>query len=535
MKVQRLLLLVLACFALGLCVPLVLGWTYSDRLSTHAGFFQVSVTDPLPPPSSTGMQRPRRTVLVVFDGLGYQEAETMPALNAMQQRGQCRKTDVGPLSLSRPVYAVISTGLEQDRTGARGNDDTSPLAAQSIWDVARRAGMSVSAVSELPWWRELFPSGFSHYETLPEERNFFQAAQTPEMRADLTLIHPIYVDESGHEAGAGSARYHASVARGDAELSAFMATLDLSQDLLVVTADHGHSLSGGHGGRQDRIAHVLTCYAGVGVAHRPEIEAMRTTTIAPSLALLLGLPFPANMRAGDDDLDTLWSIADSAAFPVTYLAERRQTVERFRNENRAQLLRWLPASDGSWQRFFALHRHSQRLGMLVLVALLLLFVGHALVHRNLTPQPRFHRSGLLFAWTWMVLFVLLSYWLQVALRGSFDMSSIDIRAGFIRFTLILGALWAVGAVGIHFLVRRHLDALLLDLAAASLVGTVLSLAQPMTQGYHLGFPVPAPSVYFFPYFAALFLAALNGVGILLLLAIWYSRRRRAQKDLEGPR
>lgn len=529
MKVQRLLLLVLACFALGLCIPLVLGLTYSDRLSTHAGFYQVRVKDPLPPPSSTGVHRPRRTVLVVFDGLGYREAETMQALNAMQQRGQCRKTDVGPLSLSRPVYAVISTGLEQDRTGARGNDDTSPLAAQSIWDVARHAGMSVSAVSELSWWRELFPGGFSHYQTLPEAQNFFQAAQTPELRADLQLIHPIYIDESGHEAGAGSARYHDSVARGDAELTAFMASLDLSQDLLIVTADHGHALRGGHGGRQDRIAHVLTCYAGAGVAHRPEIESMRTTTIAPSLALLMGLPFPANLRAGDDDLDTLWSIADSAAFPVTYLAERHQTIERFRSENRTQLLQWLPESDGSWQKFFALHKSSYRLSLLVFLVLTLLFAGHALLHRSLPPQSRFHRAGLLFGWTWMVLFALLSYWLQVSLRGSFDMSSIDMREGFIRFTLILGTVWVLGAMGIHFLVRRRLDALLLDLAAASLIGTVLSLAQPLTQGYHLGFPVPAPSVYFFPYFAALFLAALNGVGILLLLVIWFSRRR-AKKD-----
>ena len=37
-------------------------------------------------------------------------------------------TEVGPISVSRPVYAVISTGLEQDRTGARKNLDRSELA-----------------------------------------------------------------------------------------------------------------------------------------------------------------------------------------------------------------------------------------------------------------------------------------------------------------------------------------------------------------------------------------------------------------------
>lgn len=526
MKLQRLLLLVLACFGLGLCIPLALGLTYSDRVSTHAGFYQISVTDAMKPPPE--LHRPRRTVLVVFDGLGYQEAQTMEALHAMEERGQCRKTDVGSLSLSRPVYSVISTGLEQDRTGVRSNDMTEPLAAQSIWNVARQAGLSVSAVSELSWWRELFPSGFSRYQLGDETQNLFQIAQSPDLHADLQLIHPTYIDESGHHAGAGSPGYRQAVRRGDAELTAFMSSLDLSKDLLIVTADHGHSLRGGHGGLQDRIAHVLTCYAGVGVAHRPEIESMRATTIAPSIALLMGLPFPADMRAGDDDLDTLWSIADTSTLPASYLAERRQTVERFRSENRVQLLQWLPQSKGSWQRFFAWHRHSQRLGVMAFVAMAFLFVAHALLHRSLPQQPRRHRAGLLFGWTWMVLFALLSYWLQVGLRGSFDMSSIDARAGFIRFTLILGTVWALGAAGIHFLVRRRLDALLLDLAAASLIGTVLSLAQPLTQGYHVGFPVPAPAVYFFPYFAALFLAALNGIGILLLLVIWFSRRRREQ-------
>src|SRR6185295_16428165 len=109
----------------------------------------------------------------------------------------CRTTDVGPISVSRPVYAVLSTGLEQDRTGSRNNDETSPLAAESIWQVARREGLDVRGWSGVPWWQQLFTDGFTRYEVLAPEVDLFAAAEL----GDLTLLHPLYVDEIGHKRG----------------------------------------------------------------------------------------------------------------------------------------------------------------------------------------------------------------------------------------------------------------------------------------------------------------------------------------------
>ena len=80
--------------------------------------------------------RPRVGVAWIEGALDDEES-----LARLAEVGQCRKTDVGALSLSRPVYAVLSTGLEADRTGARFNDDSSALAAESVWDVAREAGL----------------------------------------------------------------------------------------------------------------------------------------------------------------------------------------------------------------------------------------------------------------------------------------------------------------------------------------------------------------------------------------------------------
>lgn len=513
--------LLLLCSTIGLAVSTIFGVGYAERHSSHAGFYRVRVDDTLGPVAA--LERPRRTVVVVWDGLGYVEASAMPTLARLGERGQCRRTDVGPLSLSRPVFAVLSTGLEQDRTGARGNDDVSPLGAESVWDVARRSGLSVSAVSELPWWRELFPRGFDEYVMPPREEDYFRLAPP----ADLSLVHPIYVDETGHEQGAGSLAYRDAVRRADAELGAFVDTLDLDRDLLVVTADHGHALHGGHGGRQDRIAHVRTCYAGRGVRHLASAGPMRSTTIGPSIALLLGLRFPAHMRAQDDDLDTLWEIADPRAFPAGYLAERRETVERFRMENRAQLERWLPSSEGSWERFRLVHRALQVLRALPLFVLALLVVA---------ALPRLHRRrasahGMGATPRWLgpafVLGLLAAIALtQLALRGSFDLSSVSTGDGFIQFTIAMSLAWSALAVALHLGVVRDLGALMLDWSALSVVGTLLSVAHPLALGWQVGYPAPPAEAHFFPYFAALALGVLHGVGLLLCLAARVSARRR---------
>jgi hypothetical protein len=503
---SQLLLLLAACVG-GLAVVLVLGLSYGGRLSDHGGFFRVTVADTAL--AVDGLRRPRKTVVVVVDGLGYAEAQTMHSLARLARHGQCRKTDVGSLSLSRPVYAVLSSGLEADRNGVRFNDDPSPLATDSLWDAAKEAGLSAAVVSELPWWRELFPRAFDAYVLGERADNFFEMAPA----ADVRLIHPLYVDEAGHESGADSPQYGAAVGRIDRELEQFLSgpEVDLGRDLVVVTADHGHSALGGHGGRQDRIANVLTCFAGVGVRRDAEVGRLHSTTVGPALAVLMGLRFPADMRAGDDELEVLWEIADAGAFPGAYLADRRAAVERFRAENQERVREWLAASGGSWDLFYAWHRGQQINRVLPLVGLLAL---------TLVLQARAHRGrgGAWFGLLFVALFAAGAWALQVLLRGSFDLSSVAFREDFLRFTILLGVSWTGAAVGLHWLARRDMGGLVVDLAVLSILGTLLNVAHPVAFGWVLGFPVPPAPAFFFPYWAALFLGVMNGVGLLVCVA-----------------
>lgn len=521
---RPLVLLLLAC-APGLAVPLVLGVGYAERLKAPAGLHTVHVDDRVLPDRETTtppVRRPRSTTLVVLDGLGHEEAQHMPTVARMQARGQCRLTDVGSLPMSRPVYAVLSTGLEVDRGGIRDNDDTTPSPAQSLWQLARADGLGVAGISQLPWWSELFPTGFDAFTLEGLDRNYFALAPT----TDLRLIHPLYIDEAGHEFGAASPQYVEAVARADRELGGYLDTLDLERDLVVVTADHGHSLRGGHGGLQDRVAHVVTCLAGPGVRHLDtghlDAGPMHSTSVAPALALLLGLPFPAEMKAGDDELDLLAELVDPDAFPREYLDDRQRSLARFRAANADQLRAWSPASEGSWDRFYALGRARQRRGAApVLLAVALLLALQARAHRR--PGPALGGLGFVLG------FYLALFAGQVGLRGSFDLSSVAGREQFIGFTVTLATLTSLAAIALHLLLRRDLVALLRDLAFLALAGTLLCLAHPLAFGWHVGFPLPPPALYFFPYFAAIALPVACGVALLCGLAcvVWAHRTRPA--------
>jgi len=54
-----------------------IGNGYIERLPNHAGYFLVGVDDAVNAPAYI---QPRRTALVVFDGLGHQPATTMKAV-----------------------------------------------------------------------------------------------------------------------------------------------------------------------------------------------------------------------------------------------------------------------------------------------------------------------------------------------------------------------------------------------------------------------------------------------------------------------
>jgi len=493
-----------------------LGETYISRLPDHRGFFLVEVEDALrvPPPP-----RPRHTVIVVVDGLGLAHARPLRSVARLAAAGQCRVTDVGPISVSRPVYAVLSTGLEQDRTGARNNDETSPLAVESIWEVAREAGLTVAGRSDVPWWQQLFPRGFDTYDVIPESEDYFARP----LDHDLTLIHPSYVDHAGHDHGAASPEYATAVARVDQELGGSLDRLDLTRDLIILTADHGHSATGGHGGPTPEIAQVLTCHAGRGVNHIPdEASPIRAHMIAGSLALLLGTRFPKHMRADADDLPTALSILSPPAFPFQYLADRHTAVDHYRRTNRARLDAWLAHPDGSWPELYEAQRRRQWLRATAVLIAIAAGFAVAAWRRRLGA-----RNALGLAARFLLVFAA-TLVLHVLVLGSLDWTAINTRERYlIRAPMICGVP-AVLAIVWHVWRIRDGARLIADQLTFAGLALALVLGHIVVFGWPLGFPLPGPTLLLYPFLGA-FLIVVHGllgsvVAAMVLLRAGLTRR-----------
>jgi hypothetical protein len=490
----------------------VLGDTYTDRLANHAGYFLVPVEDATAPDTS----RPRHTVFILVDGLTKGAADQLESTKMLAARGQCRRMTVGPITISRPVYAVVSTGLEQDRTGCRNNREISPLAAESVWQIARHAGLRVNAVSALGWWQQLFPDGFSRYDVREVEDDFFAGTEL----VDLNLVHPLYVDEMGHAHGAASPEYRSAVARADREITTFLDRIDFAEDVVVLTADHGHTSYGGHGGPQREVTEVLTCFAGRGVARTSNVGRMESTSLAPAVALLAGLPFPRHMRAVEDDLDVLFEIADPLAFSAARLANRRAAIERFRAKNRIALERWLGGKQSAtWTRLYANERRGQRIRLFAGLGLLsacFAFVGW---------RRRLGVRGAIGFLAWAVCTVAAALVLHVAVRGSLDLTSINTRGGFVvTAAAICGA--ALGAaLAIHWLVLRDPKRLFGDELTLLGISAGANLLHPFVYGWPLGFPLPSPLALFFPFLASIFSFVCGAIGCALCLGAIFWRAR----------
>jgi hypothetical protein len=443
--------------------------------------------------------RPDRVVVSVIDGLGLEEARGMDAVAWFAARGRCFETAVGSPTISRAVYTVLSSGVEQDRSGVRSNDHRGAAPVRSVWEDARRAGWHVRVTSQIVWWTELFPGGFDeHLVPGPD-------VPAPGPPRTMDLVHLLYVDDAGHLAGAASPDYAAAVRRADRAITGLANEADLANTLLVLTADHGHSLRGGHGGLQPRLANVMTCFAGKNVGHDPAVGKLRMTALAPAIALLSGLPFPRDMRAGagEDELDTVLSLVEPGGANAGYVADRRGEVERFRARARAELR-------GTWADLYARgHARQHWVGIAVLVGLALALFGR--------------RDGRRAAWALGTIAVM-AVGVAVA-RGSFDLTGVNQRASYVaNVGLICFAIAAVGAAVFARLRRGDVEEALRLLATIVLALLGLTLGHIIVYGFWVGFPLPSPPLLFLPLFTTVAAGATAVLGLCLCAAVAVRRR-----------
>ncbi|HUS30957.1 MAG TPA: alkaline phosphatase family protein [Kofleriaceae bacterium] len=281
----------------------------------------------------------RRVFVVIVDGLRLDKSYEQPFLDDLRRRGVDSEAMSHYPTWSRPNYVSILTGVPPSASGVRTNHHSTPVALDSLMDRAHAAGLHTAMGSDYDVLPRLFlrprrargdvvkepaqplqidpsdvdgaldqesalavqapdanlESPFDDARYAPWPGGFSEAGDALAGADDeLVVLLLGAVDAAGHAHGGNSDEYRAAVAIADHALGRALARVDLSQDAIIITADHGHTGRGGHGGVEPEVMYVPLIAAGAGIKPGATVNDARLIDIAPTVSTLLGMPSPGH-------------------------------------------------------------------------------------------------------------------------------------------------------------------------------------------------------------------------------------------------
>ncbi len=220
-------------------------------------------------------------------------------------------------SLSRPLYEVLLTGTPSSVNGISSNGSVRLSKQESLFHLTKKQGL-INATASYYWISELYHRAPFHYLEDREQRNpenviqygkFYWEDHYPDshllmdgemlrrqVNPDFLYIHPMNVDDVGHQFGSDSKEYREKILRMDNYLSELIPIWQEAGYQIVVTADHGMSEWGLHGGTTDgeRIVpfYLLSDKVQKGRFHDviPQLE------FAPFMCRLMDIPKSESMQ-----------------------------------------------------------------------------------------------------------------------------------------------------------------------------------------------------------------------------------------------
>jgi len=275
----------------------ILAWGAAGDYLPELNIRHPDIEDHPPLLGTAPSKKTRRVILVIVDGLRLRDSFGHPTLDSLRRSGIDAIATSHYPSISRPNHATLVTGVPPLVSGIRNNTFKYPVSIDSIMDRVNAAGLQASCVADdSPSLGYLFSEDFSslYYGRWPGAfAKSTELAMANEANSLLVLI-PGMVDLAGHEFGGDSPEYRQAVVDADALLGESLRLLDLERDTIIVTADHGHTDSGGHGGEEEVVMQVPLIIAGAGVHSDALLGTTRLIDIAPTIAALLGVPAPGH-------------------------------------------------------------------------------------------------------------------------------------------------------------------------------------------------------------------------------------------------
>lgn len=255
-----------------------------------------------------------KTILVLLDGCRYDAISTTGGyFEHLIDRGLGAKYRVrGELpSMSRPMYETLMTGLPSSVHGVVNNQVVRLSRFENLFSLCKKSGLSTAAAAYF-WFSELYSQapfcpeqhriqlagagsidhGIYYYEDsypdshLYHDGEFLRKTYDP----DFLLIHSMNIDYWGHRKGGESPEYLHAVASAEELLSPLLQRWLEEGYNVVITADHGMSGYGMHGGptAEQRTVALYLFSSGYASGRFTENEISQLS-LAPLVCSLLGI------------------------------------------------------------------------------------------------------------------------------------------------------------------------------------------------------------------------------------------------------
>ncbi|MFN4098601.1 MAG: alkaline phosphatase family protein [Pararhodobacter sp.] len=270
----------------------------------------------------------RKLLLIILDGVPYANwRRYFGGLEGWVASGEARVWTMRSVlpSMSGPCYASIHSGVAPQVHGVLSNGHIQRVELPDIFSETRKAGGTTGAVTH-SWWSEFFNrapfqhvrdieydepgsasinhgrfhtmTGYDHVnQATPSDVDLFATLTSLCLRfgLDYGILHSCTLDSMGHRYGHDCAEMDHACALMDAMLAKFLPDwLQMGYEV-IVTADHGQSLRGHHGGTGSDQQDVALYYFGAGEGPAKDV-LLDQRQLAPTILSRLGVPVPETMK-----------------------------------------------------------------------------------------------------------------------------------------------------------------------------------------------------------------------------------------------
>ena len=269
-----------------------------------------------------------KLLLIILDGVPYRNwRRLMGNLEGWVQSGDARVWKMRAVlpSTSACCYASIHTGVLPQEHGILSNEVRFRVTQPDLFSEITKAGGKTGAVTH-SYWSEFFRrfpfdlvedmefdepggpithgrfhtmTGYGHDNQMtPSDVDLFATLTmlTARHGIDYGILHTCTLDSMGHRFGHDNTPMDHAVFAMDAMLAAFLPRWLRDGYEVIVTADHGQTDRGHHGGREDLQQDFALYYFGKGKGPKDDV-LLDQLQLAPTILRRLGVKVPSTMKA----------------------------------------------------------------------------------------------------------------------------------------------------------------------------------------------------------------------------------------------